>query len=158
MEGIWEFLGNYFFEVASLLIALGALVYAALAFQIAKKATRAAEVSDLASLNLRADEVMTKAQQGFVSLQKDCGDMRRRWEHHHRHHGPKMGACETHQEDTRHIIETEAEGRKLLMTLTNEMDNLSADTLKEFIRNANQTTTKIERLTLRLTPPKKFFA
>ncbi|GLQ16446.1 hypothetical protein [Maritalea porphyrae] len=158
MEGVWEYFGNYFFEVASLSIAFGALVYAVLAFHVAKTATKAAEASDLVSFNLKAGEVMARAEQSFLSLQKACHDLRLQWENHHRHHTPNLGAYESRQEDTRHIIEVEVEGRKLLMMLKHEMDSLSVDTLKDFIQNANQTTTKIERLALQLTPPKQLFA
>ena len=157
LEGVFELIDNYFFEVASLLIASGALIYAARAFRVAKQALASAEGSDLAALKLKAHEGRARAQRSFLSLQSACHEMRGRWNVHHDRHYPRFGSQDSRHNDTRHISEVEREGRNLLSPLEQELPEngvLNSDALEDYIQRAEQAAMRIEQLTLRLSPPK----
>lgn len=158
MEGFLSQVSNYLFEGASLLIAAGALIYAALALRVSKRALTAAEGSNLAYLKLKAHERRARAERSFLSLQSACQDMRSRWELHHDRHYPKMGSQDFRRDDTRHIAEVEREGRELLRPLELELQEigvLDSDALEDYIRRADRAAMRIEQLTLRLSPPKQ---
>ena len=110
-------ISEFLFEVASLSIAAGALMYAALAFRIAKQALVAAERSDLAALKLKAQEGRARAERSYLSLQAACHEVRRQWDLHHDRHFPKLGSPGFRRDDTHHILEVESEGRELLRPL-----------------------------------------
>ena len=161
LEGTLELFGNYFFEVASLLIASSALIYAALALRVAKQALVSAEHSDLAALKLRAQDQRARAQRSFLSLQSACHEMRSRWDVYHSRHYPTLGSFDSRRNDTRHISEVEREGRKLLGPIERELPEdraLNSDLLEDYILRADQTAVQIEQLKLRLSPPKPIIA
>lgn len=62
MQSFLEPVAGNLFDIASLLIAAGALIFSALAFRIAKQALVAAERSDLAALKLKAQEGRARAE------------------------------------------------------------------------------------------------
>ena len=157
MQSYLEPLASNFFEVASLSIAAGALMYAALAFRIAKQALVAAERSDLAALKLKAQEGRARAERSYLSLQAACHEVRRQWDLHHDRHFPKLGSPGFRRDDTHHILEVESEGRELLRPLEPEMGGLDSDGLESYIQLADRTSVAIERLTFRLSPPKALY-
>lgn len=152
---------DYFFQLVSLLVALTALIYAALAFRVAKQALNSAKDSDLATLKLRAYDGRAKVQRSFFSLQSACQGIRQQWQFHHDHHHPPFGFQDHRLNDTRHIAEIESEGRSLLVQLAlglAELEAMDAVALEEYIKRTDETALSIEQLTLRLTPPKKIIA
>ncbi|MCQ0971989.1 hypothetical protein MLD63_16320 [Paracoccus sp. TK19116] len=160
MQGVSTLASSYFFEIASLLIASGALVYAALALRVAKEALEAARSSDLAALKSRAHEVRVGAERNFVSLQSACQEMRGRWDLHHERYSPKLGSPEFRNNDTRHILEVERKGHELLRLLKTELTKVAISepaALEGYIHWAEQTAVEIERLKLQLSPPRQLF-
>ena len=164
MEGMLERVAglfeDYFFEVASLLLAAVALYYAALAFRVAKRALLTAQESDIVTLKLKAHEGRAKAERSFLSLQSACHDVRRQWEVHHDRYFPQLGIHDFRQDETRHITEVENEGRQLLKPLAlnlSDMGALDVAELENYIQRADQSAVRIEQLTFRLSPPKQLF-
>jgi len=165
MDGMLEsalgFMGDYLFELLSLLIAAAALLYAALAFRVAKQAIQTAKDSDLAALKLKAHEGRARAERSFLSLQSACKDIRSQWNIHHDRHFPKLGANDYRRDDTHHISEAESEGRKLLMQLAlgpSELGKMDAAALEKYIHWTDETALKIEHLAARLCPPQQHSA
>ena len=154
----------YLIEVASLLLAAAALVYAALAFRASRQALETAKESDLAALKLKANEGWAKAERSFLSLQTACRDMLERWEAHHNRQRtkPVLGAGfevrDDRLDDTHHILVVEDEGRNLLKPLANdlsELGNMDGCALEAYIQLADRSALRIEQLELRLSPPKQ---
>lgn len=161
LEVVGELFGNYFFEVASLLLSAAALFYAALAFRVAKRALLTTQESDIVTLKLKAHEGRAQAERSFLSLQSACHDMRSQWDVHHDRHFPKLGAQDFRRDDTRHISEVENEGRKLLKPLAlnlSEMGTLDVAELEDYIQRADQLVVRIAQLAFRLAPPRQLFA
>lgn len=75
MESALEMVSNYFFDIASLLIATAALVYAALALRVAKEALVSGRGSDLVAHKLRAQEGRVRAERSILTLQAACNEM-----------------------------------------------------------------------------------
>lgn len=160
LENYLGFLGEHFFEAASLILAAGALIFAALAFRVAKQAIAINEASELAILKLKAFERRTRAERGFLSLQSHCQDFRNRWHVHHDRHGPKLSSQDFRKKDIRNIDEVENKGRNLLKPFAHdisEMEALDAAALKDYIQRADQSALRIEQLAFRLSPPKQLF-
>jgi len=161
LEDVGELFRNYFFEVASFLLAAAALYYAALAFRVAKRTLLTTQESDIVTLKLKAHEGRVQAERSFLSLQSACHDMRNQWDVHHGRHFPTMGAQEFRRDDTRHIAEVENEGRRLLKPLAlnlSEMGTLDVAELEDYIHRADQSVVRIAQLAFRLSPPRQLFA
>jgi hypothetical protein len=151
----------HFFEISSLLIATGALIYAALALRVAKEALASAKGSDLAALKLKAQEARVRAERSFLSLQTACHETQGRWDDHHDRHYPKLGSQDFRSKDTLHIAQVERQGRELLRQLEIALPEAATSdsvALEEYIRRANQTVIEIEQLILRLSPPRQLLA
>ena len=160
LEGVFALAGNYFLDGVSLLIAVGALIYAALAFRVSRQALKSAEVTHFAGLKMKAHEALARAERSFLSLQTACHGMHEQWELHHGKHYPKLGSGDFRKNDTRHIFEIEREGRKLLTPLRVEQPEIAkfdASDFEDYIRQADRTAVGIEQLALRLSPPKPLF-
>ncbi|WP_289032291.1 hypothetical protein [uncultured Roseibium sp.] len=161
MDGVLSFITDHFFDGASLLLAAGALIYAALALRVAKQALVTAKMSDVATLKLKAHEGRERAEKSFLSLQSACHDTRSQWNLHHDHHYPTLGSQDFRQDDTRHISEIENEGRTLLGPLElglSELGTMDVAALEDYIQMAHRTAARIEQLRFRLSPPKQLFA
>ena len=161
LGSISKLIGIYFFDAASLLIASAALIYAALALRVARKAQATTEMSEVAALKMTAQEKRMRAEHSFLALQSVCQEMRSRWSVHHDRHSPIMGNQDFRRKDTIHIDQLESEGRELLRGLEldmSEVRELSADALDEYIQRADETALRIEQLALRLSPPKPLLA
>ncbi|WP_299478117.1 hypothetical protein [uncultured Roseibium sp.] len=161
MDGVLGLIRDHFFDGASLLLAACALIYAALALRVAKKALVTAKMSDLATLKLKAHEGRERAEQSFLSLQSACHDTRSQWSLHHDRHFPMLGSLHSPQDDTRHISEIEKEGRALLRPLDlslSELGTKDAAELEDYIQRTHRTATRIEQLRFELSPPKQLFA
>ncbi|WP_213214375.1 hypothetical protein [Roseibium polysiphoniae] len=157
MDSILGLIRNHFFEGASLLLAAGALIYAAMALRVAKQALVTAKMSDVATLKLKAHEGRERAEQIFLSLQSTCHDTRSQWSLHHDRHCPTLGSQDFRQDDTRHISEIENQGRTLLRPLEidlSELGTMDAAALEDYIQLAHRTAARIEKLRFRLSPPK----
>ncbi|WP_417809990.1 hypothetical protein [Thioclava sp.] len=160
LEGIMAPISGYVFDAASLLIAVGALIYAARAFRVSKQALKSGEDAHLAELKMKALEGRARAERSFLSLQTDCHGMRERWDLHHREHFPKLSVRDLRPDDTHHIFEIEGEGRRLLASLKLEQPEIAkfeASDLENYIRKANNVAIRIEQLALRLSAPKSLF-
>lgn len=160
MEGLWDLAGNHFFEGASFLISACAVLYAALALRVAKRAVVAAEASDLVALKLKARDGKAEAQRSLLRLQAACHEMRSRWNQHHDLHYPKMGERDYRWDDITHILAVESEGRELLKAVEMEMSGLSVmnpKALEDCIQRTDGTVIEIDRLVLKLSPPKPLF-
>jgi hypothetical protein len=160
LEGVMGIFGAYFFEIASLLLAAAALYYAARAFRVANRALLTSQESDKVTLKLKAQEGRAQAERSFLTLQSACHDMRAQWDVHHGRHFPSLGDPSFSRDDTAHIIEVEAEGRKLLAPLAlnlSDMGSLDVADLEDYIQRADQSAVRIEQLAFRLTPPRNLF-
>lgn len=160
MEGVLGLVSKYFFEIASLLLATGALIYAGLALRVAREALESASGSDLAALKLKAHEGRVRAERSFLSIQSACHEMLGRWDVHHNRHFPRLGSQDFRNNDTRHISEVERQGRELLRPLELALPEAAASgsaALEEYIHRAEQMAIEIEQLNLRLSPPRQLF-
>lgn len=158
---IAELFRTYFFDAASLLIASAALIYAALAHRVSKKAQATAQEYEVVALKMTAQEKRMRAERSFLTLKSACQEMRSRWSVHHDHHYPIMGSQEFRRNDTLHIAQLESEGRELLKRLDLDLSNseaLNASALAEYIQRADETALRIEQLALHLLPPKPLVA
>ena len=157
-----EFAAQIAFEIVSTLIAAAALVYAALAFSASKKAIEAFEKSNVAALQVKAQDTVSDAKRSFLSLQEACSRTRREWDAHNMEQFPTIGSSfgksffEEPQE-TQHISTIERVGSKSLDELLAsfpECETARPEEWPEFIAKAQSTSTGIERLKLRLEGPK----
>lgn len=161
MQNGIELLGDYFFEIASLVITVAALVYAALAFRVAKQAIDIAKASDLLALKMKAQDGRAKAERSFTSLQSACRDVHDRWDVHHQNHFPRLGNYDLRIQDTNHIAQIEREGRELLKPLTVNQAALRAmkpNELEDYIEQSEAIARQIDKLGFRLRSPKQLAA
>lgn len=157
MEASTRYVGENFFELSSLLLAVAALILAALAFRVAKQAIEATKDSDRMALRVRAQEGLANARRSFLSLQAACRATREQWEVHHDRHRMTIGPQDFRRADTLHIAEVENEGRKLLHMLTQgvpEIGVMLPDAFEAYIERTDHTALEIERLSFRLSSPK----
>lgn len=160
LEDVLPLISNYFLDGVSLLIAVSALIYAALAFRVSRQALKSAEMTHFAELKMKAHEGRARAERSFLLLKTACHEMQKQWDLHHGSHYPTLGSREFRQNDTRHILEIESEGRKLLAPLGLKQPDLAkfrASDLEDYIRKADHTAIKIEQLVLSLSSPKPIF-
>ncbi|WP_417684933.1 hypothetical protein [Roseibium sp.] len=161
MDGFLSLISDRFFEGFSLLIAVSALIYAALAHRVAKQALATAKTSALATLKFKAHEGRERAEQSFHSLQSACHDTRSQWDLHHHRHSPKLGSLHSPQDDTHHISEIERQGHTLLRPLDlslSELGTMDATELEDYIQRAHRIAARIDQLRFELSPPKQLFA
>ncbi|WP_421702747.1 hypothetical protein [Aliiroseovarius sp.] len=159
-----EFVVQNAFEIVSILIAAGALFYAALAFSASKQAIKATQESDITALQVKAQDGISDAKRSFLSLQEACLLTRREWDNHKSQHFPTLGSSFGHSifavpEETQHISEIERTGSTTLNELLASKPKSDAPTtsdLCEFIAKAQSASTQIERLKLSLEGPKPF--
>lgn len=152
------------FEIVSILIAAGALFYAALAFSASKQAIKATRESDITALQVKAQDGISDAKRSFLSLQEACLLTRREWDNHKSQHFPSLGSSFGRSvfavpEETQHISEIEQTGSTALNGLLASIPKSDASTtsdLYEFIAKAQSASTQIERLKLGLEGPKPF--
>jgi hypothetical protein len=161
MQNGIELFGEHFFEITSLLISVAALIYAALAFRVARQAVGAAKESDLIALKMKAQDGRAKAERSFTSLQSACRNVRKKWDVHHQAHYPLFGHQNVRQEDTRHIIEIERKGQDLLKPLTLSqaaLKTMKPAALEDYIEQTDVAARQIDKLGFRLSAPKQFSA
>lgn len=157
-----EFIVQNAFEIVSILISAGALLYAALAFSTSKQAIKAAKDSDITALQVKAQDGISEAKRSFLSLQEACLLTRRQWENHKSKHYPTLGSkfgrsMFAEPEDTRHISNIERTGSKALNDLLASVPKSEAPApseLHQFIARAQSASMQIERLKLGLEGPK----
>lgn len=157
-----EFVVQNAFEIVSVLIAAGALFYAALAFRASKQAIKATKESDITALLVKAQDGISDAKRSFLLLQEACLLMRREWENHKSQHFPTLGSdfgrsMFAEPDETQHISEIERTGSKALNELLASIPEFDASTsleLHQFIARAQSASTQIERLKLGLEGPK----
>jgi hypothetical protein len=157
-----EFVVQNVFEIVSILISVGALFYAALAFSASKHAIKATKESDITVLQVKAQDGISDAKRSFLILQEACLLTRREWEHHKDRHFPKLGngfgrSMFAEPDETQHIIKIERTGSKQLNELLASIPNSNASTsseLHQFIARAQSASTQIEQLKLGLRGPK----
>lgn len=159
-----EFVIQNAFEILSILISAGALLYAALAFRTSKQAIRAARESDVTALHLRAQDSISGAKRSLLILQEACHQTRQEWDKHRTRHYPTLGSglgrsMFSEPEETQHISSIERTGLKTLEDLlssTPKPDASAPSELHQFIARAQSASTQIERLKLGLEGPKPF--
>lgn len=150
---------QHFFELASLFIAVAALVCAALAYRVAKEAIAAANASDQTALRQKVLEKLAVAERSYILLQTACSKNRGEWDEYHRRSYPTLGAFSTRRKDTEHIGRIEREGQQLLeaarerLANINEMKSAELEAALYFIDSVS---IKIERFTLNLDKPVEF--
>lgn len=150
------------FEIVSILIAAGALVFAALAFNTSKKAIKATKESDITALQIKAQDSISDAKRSFLLLQEACLLTRRDWENHKSQHFPALGShfgrsMFAEPDETQHISKIERTGSKALNELLGSIpksDALASSTLHQFIAKAQSASTQIEQLKLGLEGPR----
>ncbi|MEP0154432.1 hypothetical protein [Pseudophaeobacter sp.] len=159
-----EFVVRNVFEILSLLISAGALIFAGLAFSAAKQAILATKESDITALQVKAQDGISDAKRSFLLLQEACLLTRRDWENHKSQHFPQFGddfgrSMFAEPDETQHISEIERTGSEALHELLASIPNSDTSTssaLHQFIAKAQFTSTQIERLKLGLEGPKPF--
>lgn len=161
MQSGIELLGEYFFEIASLVITVAALIYAALAFRVAKQAIDIAKASDLLALKMKAQDGRAKVVRSFTSLQSACRDVLDKWDVHHQNHFPRLGSHDLRNQDTDHIAQVEREGRELLKPLIVNQATLRAmkpNELEDYIEQTEAVAQRIDKLGFRLASPRRIVA
>ncbi|SDP79323.1 hypothetical protein SAMN04488512_1501 [Sulfitobacter litoralis] len=157
-----EFVVQNAFEILSILISAGALVYAALAFRTSRQAIKAARDSDITALQVKAQDSISAAERSMLILQEACRQTRQEWDRHKTRHFPALGgnlggSMFAEPEETRHIRKIERAGLKTLKELIASRpkpDALAPSELHQFIARAQSASTHIERLKLGLKGPK----
>ncbi|KII17711.1 hypothetical protein [Phaeobacter sp. S60] len=157
-----EFVVQNAFDILSILISAGALLYAALAFRTSKQAIKAARDSDITALQVKAQDSILDAKRSMLILQEACLQTRQEWDRHKTQHFPALGrnlarSMFAEPKETQHIGTIECTGLKTLEELlasTPEPDALSPSELHRFIARAHSASTQIERLKLDLEGPK----
>ncbi len=159
-----EFVVQNAFEIVSILISAGALLYAALAFSTSKQAIEATKNSDITALQVKVQDGISDAKRSFLSLQEACLLTRREWENHKNKHFPTLGSnlgrsMFAEPEETQHISNIERTGSKALHELlasVPDSDAPASSELHQFIARAQSASMQIERLKLGLEGPKPF--
>jgi len=159
---ILEFVSQNAFEIVSLLISAGALLYAALAFSTSKQAIKATRESDITALQVKAQDGISDARRSFLLLQEACLLTRREWDNHKNQHFPALGgnfgrSMFAEPDETQHISNIEQTGSKALNELLETIPKSDASTsaeLHQFIARAQSACAQIERLKLGLEGPK----
>lgn len=157
-----EFVVRNAFEIVSILISAGALLYAALAFNTSKQAIKATKDSDITALQVKVQDGISDAKRSFLSLQEACLLTRREWENHKSKHFPALGSnlgrsMFAEPEETQHISNIERIGTKALNELLASIpksDAPASSELHQFIARAQSASMQIERLKLGLEGPK----
>jgi len=157
-----EFVVQNAFEIVSILISAGALLYAALAFSTSKQAIKATRESDITALQVKAQDGISDARRSFLLLQEACLLTRREWDNHKSQHFPALGdnfgrSMFAEPDETQHISNIEQTGSKALNELLESIPKFDASTsseLHQFIARAQSASAQIERLKLSLEGPK----
>jgi hypothetical protein len=157
-----EFVVPNAIDVLSILIAIGALVFAALAFSASKQAIKATRNSDVIALQIKAQDGISDAKRSLFLLEEACLLTRRDWETHKSRHFPKIGSnfgrsMFAEPDETQHIRKIELIGSKALKELLSSIpksDAAAPSELHQFIAKAQSASTQIERLKLGLEGPK----
>lgn len=157
-----EFVVQNAFEIVSILISAGALLYAALAFSTSKQAIKATRESDITALQVKAQDGISDARRSFLLLQEACLLTRREWDNHKSQHFPALGdnfgrSMFAEPDETQHISNIEQAGSKALNELLETIPKSDASTsseLHQFIARAQSASAQIERLKLGLEGPK----
>lgn len=145
-------------EVASLLIAIFALIYAAFAHHSAKQAAESAKTSDTLNLRGQAKSALSEARSKFLMLQGDCRLVKDSWEIYERKHLPKLGRAKLDAQNN--IQEIERRGAVILSKAQQEfgeVDDLNSEHLMQLIETANVSKLEFERLSGRLERPPTIF-
>lgn len=163
-QSVYEMTGDFLvtfadhaFEIASLFVSAAALAYAALALRAARQAIQIAKESDLTGLRLKARDEISAAERSLNKLQEVCSLTRDQWERHIDKHYPVLGRGLSQPKETRHIAELERAGRALLQEIKDATPiaaTSNAAELERFIKHAQETAMRIERLTFDLMAPK----
>ncbi len=157
LESVLDLVAQRVFEIISLLIAVAALVYAALAFKTAKHAIQATKDSDLTALRVKMQEGISDAERSLIRLHDACHETRLQWENRHDRHMPVLGNGLGFGSETDHIRELEYTGASLLEDLAVSAPKAAtsnADEIEAFIAKAQSASVQIERLKFRLETPK----
>lgn len=145
-------------EVASLLIAIFALIFAALAYHLAKQADESAKISDTLNLRGQANSALTKATSKFLILQEDCRMVKDSWDIYKRKHLPSLGRSRL---DVRNNTEEiERHGAAILSKTQQKfgkVDNFNSEQLMQLIETADASKLEFERLSGRLERPPTIF-
>jgi len=147
------FLSNWM-EVASLVIAITALIYAALAHSSAKRSSRAAEISDNTSFKIQANSALVEAESEFIRLKMNCQTKREAWDVYKRKHLPPLS---TNQPDgLKSIDDVLQRGNAILHEVQQNSvrdGDLDSKQLADVIRKANAASLELQALSGRLERP-----
>lgn len=157
IETVSESFAGRMFDVVSILIAIAALVYAALAFKAAKQAIQATKDSDLTALRVKIHDEILEAERIFLSLQQECQMTRTQWVAHFDAHYPPFGRGFANSKELREVSEVESEGREILQKLHTSActaERVRTSELEDFVRTAQFASIEIARLKFRLEKPK----
>ncbi|WP_339757993.1 hypothetical protein [uncultured Hoeflea sp.] len=159
LEVAIDWMASQWLELASLLIAIAALFYAALANNSSRKATTAAQASDLANLRIQANQCLAEANRSLLSLHSSCKANRADWEQFERKHMPSLGWTRPEPEQS-NIAQVEREGNVLLQEIEDyfaPVDEMNAAQLEKGVQNARAAALEIEKLAGRLDGPPTHF-
>lgn len=159
LEVAIDWMASQWLELASLLIAIAALFYAALAYNSSRKATAAARTSDLANLRIQANLCLAEANRSLLSLHSSCKANRANWEQYKRKHMPSLGGTWLAPEYS-NIAQVEREGNVLLQEIENyfaPVDKMNAAQLEKGVQDARAAALEIEKLAGRLEGPPTHF-
>ena len=151
-------------ELASIFIAVIALIYAALALQAANAAVQATKESDMIGLRTKANESLASADQSLLTLQKACNDVNDAWQKHFDKQPMSIGSFSSNRhglfggrpDEVSRNCKLEQEGGRMLQELKNGFGNLdvqSLEKIEQLIAQAHTVSGRIERLSFSLESP-----
>ncbi|MEJ1992316.1 MAG: hypothetical protein P8X50_11610 [Maritimibacter sp.] len=150
-----NFVAAHALEILSLIVAVAALVYAALALRAANQAVHLTKETNIAALKLKARDELSVVERSFHELQENCQQTRRQWDLHRQKHFPAFSQNFDQPTETNHISRLEMTGRRLLQDLKDEMpDGGKATDFEGFINRAKVAAIQIKQLTFDLELPK----
>lgn len=153
-----DWLSVQWMEVASLLIAIIALIFAALAYHLTKQAADSAKISDTLNLRGQAKSALSEARSKFLMLQGDCRMVKDSWDIYERKHLPSLRRPNLDAQNN--IQEIERRGAAILSKAQQEfgeVDDLNSEQLMQLIETADASKLEFERLSGRLERPPTIF-
>lgn len=154
LEVVIDWMANHWLELASVVIAIVALFYAALAYNSSRDTATAARTSELVNLRIQAKSSLAEAKRSFLSLRSSCQASRADWDQYARKHLPSLGSRPVVELSS--ISQVQREGAALLREVSQyfaPVDEMEAAQLEKGFQDAKAAALEIERLAGRLEGP-----
>lgn len=155
IDVVLDFGARKWLEISTLIIALGGLIYAHLAYRTSTRGLDHAKQAELNNLRIQAKAGLSDAEQSLVSLQLNCAIHHAATEGDRLRRGLTLGSPNG-MFDLSPSDKVAAKGRNLLQVLGDDfssIDQKGLRELEEFMRTAKVTSLKIQALASELTKP-----